>query len=112
MYKEDCPNCIGDGYFDTHCSYCDDGGEKPTSSKARWEVGTKGGPGKSHFEICVIRESSEHGKQSYGWFDDDKLLISHNGGPCRWPLTNKVWDKMILLAEEVAAELNQEESNL
>ncbi len=24
-YKEDCPNCVGDGYYDTHCQYCDDG---------------------------------------------------------------------------------------
>jgi hypothetical protein len=31
MYKEDCPNCIGDGYFDLWCPYCDGGGAKPTS---------------------------------------------------------------------------------
>lgn len=24
MYKEDCPSCIGDGYFDLYCPYCDD----------------------------------------------------------------------------------------
>jgi len=24
MYKEDCPNCVGDGYYDCHCPYCDD----------------------------------------------------------------------------------------
>ena len=24
-YQEDCPDCIGDGYFDIHCTYCDDG---------------------------------------------------------------------------------------
>ena len=23
-YKEDCPTCIGDGFFDLHCPYCDD----------------------------------------------------------------------------------------
>ena len=23
-YKTDCPQCIGDGYYDLHCPYCDD----------------------------------------------------------------------------------------
>lgn len=22
-YKEDCPSCIGDGYYDLDCPYCD-----------------------------------------------------------------------------------------
>lgn len=61
------------------------------------------------FEICVIRERYEHGLRSYGWFDQNKLLISHNGGPCRFPLTKKILDKLLALAAEVAGELNQEE---
>jgi hypothetical protein len=77
--------------------------------KDLWEVEAKGECCSSSFEISVIRKSNEHGHRSFGWFDDTKLLISHNGGPCRWPLTEKIWDKMIVLAEEVAAELNAEE---
>lgn len=23
MYKEDCPSCIGDGYYDLDCDYCE-----------------------------------------------------------------------------------------
>ena len=73
---------------------------------ARWEVNTKGGPGQEAFEIAVLRADNRHGKASYGWFDDRKLLISHNGGPCRWPVTQRVWEKLVCVAEEVAAELN------
>jgi hypothetical protein len=62
------------------------------------------------FEICVLRDDNILGKRSYGWFDEKKLLISHNGGPCPWPLTQKVLTKLLAVAAEVADELNQEES--
>lgn len=74
-----------------------------------WEVQVKGEECSSSFEISVIRKSNIHGHSSWGWFCDTKLLISHNGGHCDWPLTDKVWDKMVNLAEEVAKELNEEE---
>lgn len=77
--------------------------------KDLWEVQVKGEKCSKNFEICVIRKSNKHGHSSYGWFDDSKLLISHNGGPCQWHLTEIVWDKMIDLAEEVAKELNEKE---
>lgn len=73
----------------------------------KWEVHTKGAAGEQTFEICVIRSDNEHGKKSYGWFGDDKLLITHNGGPCHWPITQRVWDGSVKLAQEVANELNQ-----
>lgn len=77
---------------------------------AKWIVDVKGAACEEGFEISVLRDDNTHGKRSYGWFDRNKLLISHNGGPCRWPLTQKVWDKMVALAHEVADELNAEES--
>ena len=76
--------------------------------KPKWVVHTKGGPCEAPFEICVIRVDTEHGKLSYGWFDENKLLISHSGGPCRDTVTKKVWNKLITLAHEVANELNKE----
>jgi hypothetical protein len=82
--------------------------------KGKWEIQIKGKAESSSFEISVIREDYIHGHRSWGWFDDNKLLISHNGGPCMWPLIQTVWDKMIVLAQEVAEELNkhdQEEEN-
>ena len=74
-----------------------------------WEVHIKGSANKPSFEISVIRKNNDHGHRSYGWFDKDKLLITHNGGPCNWPLIDKVWNKIIILANEVADELNEEE---
>ena len=78
-------------------------GEKMTG---KWIVNTKGGPQKTSFEISVIRRDNAHGIQSYGWFDENKLLISHNGGPCQWLITGRVWDKLLTVADEVANELN------
>ncbi len=64
------------------------------------------------FEISVVRENNRHGIASYGWFDAQKLLVTHNGGPCSWPLTEQVWNKVIQVAHEVADELNAAEQNV
>lgn len=71
-----------------------------------WKVNVFGKANSSSFEISVLRSSNRHGQRSYGWFDDTKLLISHNGGPCHWPVTERVWAKLIQVAEEVAEEMN------
>lgn len=76
-----------------------------------WEVQVKGKACSKAFEISVIRKDFKHGHASWGWFDKNKLLISHNGGPCQWPLTTLVWGKMILLAQQVADELNAQEGH-
>jgi hypothetical protein len=75
-------------------------------SKGKWIVQVKGERCSDSFEISVVREDNEHGRKSYGCFDGDKLLITHNGGPCKWPLLSLVWDKQVSLAKEVAKELN------
>lgn len=78
--------------------------------KGNWKVQIKGEKCSQSFEISIVRESNKHGQRSWGWFDEDKLLVSHNGGHCSWPLTEKVWDKMIVLANDVCKELNAEEN--
>lgn len=77
--------------------------------KAKWVVDIKGEAESKIFEISVLRDDNNHGKLSYGWFDENKLLITHNGGPCDWPLKQIVWDKSVKLAQEVADELNLSE---
>lgn len=75
-----------------------------------WVVNIKGGPEKMPFEIAILRDCNEHGKKSYGWFDENKILISHNGGPCCWPVPEIVWNRLIEVAYEVATELNDLEA--
>lgn len=75
----------------------------------KWIVHTKGAAGEEGFEISVLREDNTHGQRSYGWFDKDKLLISHNGGPCDWPVIPLVWDMLVKVAEDVAKRMNEEE---
>lgn len=72
-----------------------------------WIVHTKGGPESPSFEISVIRSSNTHGQDSYGRFGPDKLLVSSSGGPCNDRITPAVWDRLLKVAEETAAELNQ-----
>lgn len=72
-----------------------------------WKVQIHGGPGQKSFEISVINAREVDSAQlAYGWFDARKLLITHNGGPCDWPLTELVWDKMVKAAYEVAEKMN------
>jgi hypothetical protein len=71
---------------------------------AKWIVDVKGRQGAS-FEISVVLDSNKFGIESWGWFDENKLLISSSGAG-NWGLTKHVWDKMMLLAHEVARELN------
>ena len=71
-----------------------------------WIVQIKGEKCSNSFEISVVRSSNEHGRQSWGWFDEDKLLICHNGGPCDWALVPIVWDKMVEVASDVCEHLN------
>lgn len=75
----------------------------------KWKVQIHGGPNQKGFEISVVNTEKIHNAQKYfGWFDENKLLITHNGGPCDWPLTPQVWEKQIRVAREVAEELNQQ----
>jgi len=74
-----------------------------------WEVHTKGAADYVPFEICVIRSDDTHGKRSYGRFGETKLLISHNGGPCSWPIKPTVRARLTEVAQAVADELNRQE---
>ena len=75
----------------------------------KWIVNVKGEANKSHFEISVVREDNTHGMKNYGWFGDNKTMINHDGGWCKFPLTEKTWDNSIKTANELADELNNEE---
>jgi len=75
--------------------------------KAKWVVDIK--EYKQSFEISVLRDDNEHGKRSYGWFDENKLLISSssNGSPNTNTTSKKIiFEKLVKVAQEVADELN------
>lgn len=75
--------------------------------KNKWKVQIHGEADSTPFEISVINSEKIFNAQTYyGWCDENKLLISHNGGPCRDSLTPFVWKKMVALAQEVADKMN------
>lgn len=76
--------------------------------RQKWIVSVKGNGSTGSFELSVVREG-HHGVESFGWFDGDKLLVTHNGGPCRWPVVPEIWDRLLKVAVEVAEELNRRE---
>ena len=71
-----------------------------------WTINIKGGPNEDSWEISVIRSTNRHGKDSYGWFDDDKLLVGHDGGPCHDPVCKFVWVRLCKTARELCDHLN------
>lgn len=72
-----------------------------------WIAQTFGDPNGDTWEISVVRSDNEHGQKSWGWFDKRKLLISHNGGPCPWPLAPGLGPKLVEVAEAYAKHLNE-----
>ena len=100
-----CTGNLLQGYTGCMCDYCQAFKRLPGT----WIVNTKGGPNRRSFEVSVLRENNRHGIASYGWFDESKSLISHNGGPCQWPVPDRVWTGLVKLAHEFAEELNKQE---
>lgn len=73
-----------------------------------WRVNVHGGAGEC-YEISVInmRKADKRCQVGgYGWHDANKIHISSSGGPCGYRLSKSIWDKMIILAQGVADELN------
>lgn len=71
----------------------------------KWIVHTKGRHDDG-FEICVIRADNVHGLASYGWFDENKILISSSGSPCNTKIPFFVWQRLVALAESLVLEMN------
>jgi len=82
--------------------------DRSLCSTGRWIAQVFGDPNSDSWEISVVRSGNKHGRQSYGWFDSNKLRISDNGGPYRHPLAPGIGPKMVKLAEEYAESLNQD----
>ena len=76
-----------------------------------WIVQVKGEKCSESWEISVVRRDNKHGQDSWGWFDDTKLLVSHNGGFCKWPICEFVWDRHMQTANDLCDKLNAEANN-
>jgi len=82
------------------------------NEKPKWKVQVKGEKCSNTWEISVIREDSKFaqpdliGCTTWGWFGKDKLLVSHNGGACKWPIVEFVWDEQIRIANDLCDGLN------
>jgi hypothetical protein len=75
--------------------------------RAPWILQVKGDPDSELWEISVVHEGNIHGRESWGWFDNDKLLISHNGGSCRWALAPGLGSVMVEIGSRLCDFLNR-----
>lgn len=82
----------------------------PLKICGKWILQVLGDPDSSSWEISVVREDNEHGRKSRGCFDKNKLLISHNGGPCSWSLAPGLGGVMVKIAQDYAESLNSKET--
>ena len=74
-----------------------------------WKVQVLGDPNSNRWEISAVKDDTEKDLfKTWGWFDKNKLLVSHSGGPCSWPLADGLGDKMLEIAEELVKKLNSE----
>lgn len=73
----------------------------------RWVVQVFGEKCSKHWEISVTRIDHSMYGRSWGWFDDGKLLVSHNGGPGEWPIAEFVWERHIRTANALCYWLNR-----
>lgn len=78
-------------------------------SNQQWKVQVKGTRCSGDWEISVVHRENKHGQRSFGWIGDHKLLVGHNGGPCRDSVCGFVWDRLIEVAEELCGRLNSGE---
>ena len=76
-----------------------------------WLVDIKGrADGTAAWEISVIHKDNAQGFQSYGWFCNEKILISGGGGcSSPWNISQYVFDAQVALANDVAQKLNNGE---
>ena len=71
-----------------------------------WKVQVFGERCGRGWEISVVRDNNKHGQRFWGWFGEEKLLVSHNVGPCDWPICGFVWDQQLTIANELCRRLN------
>lgn len=81
------------------------------AGKGKWLANVKGGLGSRSFEISVVRAGYKHGQDSYGWFDENKLLVTHSVAMSAH-MPKFMWDKLVRLAHEIAVELNESKNKV
>jgi hypothetical protein len=77
----------------------------------KWKVQLRGTLGdKRGWELAVVREDCDDVQRYYGWFDEKKLLVSHENPRTFVPMVSFVYNAyataMLQAARELCARLN------
>jgi hypothetical protein len=81
------------------------------ANKGKWIAQVKGDPDSDSWEISVVRISNTHGQLSWGWFDENKLLISESSMG-NWKLAPGLGERLVAIAHDYADDLNRREAGL
>lgn len=77
----------------------------PNDIAGRWTINTLGKPGPGGaFEIAAVRTDNAHGRESFGWADQNKVIVM--SGHCMPHFDPHVWNRIRDYALEVADRLN------
>jgi len=94
---------------------------KDKRSKAHWVVIENGSPFPSSldehdeedeefgWELAIARSGS-HGTRSWGWFDENKLMVSAGRNTHAGSMTPALWEALKKLAHEECARMNKAEA--
>lgn len=78
--------------------------------KDLWEVDIKRYRGEVG-EVSVLKSSFTHGKKSYGWFGENKIVIAGSGGPCNYSYPEPLGEMLIEVANRYCEMLNKNLQN-
>lgn len=73
--------------------------------KTKWQVNVIDGR-KDPGEISLIKSTFHHGKESYGWFGEDKIPIFSLSG-FTYEVPSVVWKELIKTAKKLCKTLNK-----
>lgn len=76
------------------------------SEPKKWEVLARRSRFDPSYEIAVVCSAYAHGKRSWGWFCNEKILVA--ASPLGWngPVLEYVWSALLAVAEDLCARLN------
>lgn len=96
-----CTGRLFKGYSGCCCQYC----TKYSNQKGKWILNILGGPNRGH-EIALVRETNRHGLASWGWSNQNKVIVSTNNST----IPKEVFDAIVKTAQSLVNKKNKKEN--
>lgn len=81
--------------------------KREVPSKGKWIVSVQHSHDFINYEISCVREGNIHGQNSYGWFDNNKILIAESSENDNQDIRKMLFKEQLRLAYKIKEELNK-----